>query len=226
MFDTRVPLNRLEKTVQEYEAAPIQTGKILFYGDSTFTRWSTKYNNRPVETEILGKDGSQAIINHGFGGSTAEELLFYYSRLVLPWKPRVLVLKAFGNDTAFCYSPSEILYLQSRILDHARIHMPGIRFYLSDVSVRIRNIDDDAAWHTFELCSSEYNSLLEDYCRNHKDCTYVCHRNSPLFFANPQDVGDYRKVRRDIFIEDCVHFNQTGYDLYREFYRQILDNVL
>ena len=42
MLDVRLKdIRRLEKEVLNYEAQEIVTGKILFYGDSGFTRWST-----------------------------------------------------------------------------------------------------------------------------------------------------------------------------------------
>ena len=34
-------LRRLEKQVQEYEETEIEKGLIMFYGDSSFTRWGT-----------------------------------------------------------------------------------------------------------------------------------------------------------------------------------------
>ena len=209
MFDTRVNLTRLEKEVLEYEKAEIEPGKILFWGDSGFTRWRERFGNRPLESVILGKDGSKAIVNHGIGGATAEELLFYYPRMVQAWKPRALVLKAYANDDYFGYSPREILSLQAKILDYARVHMPGIRFYLCDISVRTRYTDNDIAWHTWESRAYEYNRLLQEYCGKHEDCTYVCHSQSPLFFADPADVGDYRKVRRDILSKiRCILIRQ------------------
>ena len=68
MFEPRVPLKRLEKSIVEFEQKPIETGKILFYGSSGFTRWKPKYNHRPLEEDIRRKDGSPAAVNHGFGG--------------------------------------------------------------------------------------------------------------------------------------------------------------
>lgn len=226
MFDSRVNLTRLEEEVQEYEKAPIETGKIMFYGDSGFTRWSTNYEIRPLEEEILGKDGKKAVINHGIGGSTAEELLFYFHRLVVPWKPKALVLLCFGNDNHFGYSPVEILYLQSKIIEYARALIPGIRFYLCDVRVLTVNIDNEQAWGSFINRAKEYNALLEDFCNKNEDCTLVTHCDCPLFFPDANDVGEYRNVRRDIFVDDQVHFDQNGYTLYAEFFRNILDDIL
>ncbi len=106
MFEPHIKPNRLEdKYLKNMMASPVVKGKILLYGDSDFTRWQPLYGNTSVEELIRMKDGSQAIVNHGFGTSTAEELLYYYPMLVRPWEPRALVLKAFGNDTDVAYSP-------------------------------------------------------------------------------------------------------------------------
>ena len=72
----------------------------------------------------------------------------------------------------------------------------------------------------------QYNELLREYCQKHDDCTFVCHTDSPLFYNNSADVGDYDKIRTDIFVEDQVHYNQKGYDLYKQFFLQVLDEIL
>lgn len=87
MFEPRVELTRLEKEIVAFEQQPIEKGMILFYGSSGLTRWNTRYKHRPLEEDIRMKDGSPAAVNHGFGSSTAEELLYYYPRAVKPWGP-------------------------------------------------------------------------------------------------------------------------------------------
>ena len=219
----RVEIDRLEQQVVEYERSEIETGKILFLGDSGFTRWKKeRWGNVPLEEAILGKNGEKVIINHGFGTSTAEEQLFYYPRLVLPWKPKVLVAMTFGNDFGAGYNPEEILMLQKRMFEYARRQIPGIKIYVCDVRPYIKNIASGAWLNRVQ----EYNELLEAYCAKHEDCTLVRHITSPVFFENPEDVGDYKKVRQDIFVDDLVHFNQKGYELYTEFFRDVLDDVL
>lgn len=95
MFEPRVKLDRLKKDVSRYDNAPIEEGGIVFYGSSGFTRWgayNTNYGIRPLEEDIPGG------INRGFGGATAEELLYYYPRYVRPLKPRALVVSIIHND--------------------------------------------------------------------------------------------------------------------------------
>ena len=221
MFEPKVALTRLEKSVLAYEAQPIEKGRIMFYGSSGFTRWGTKWNHRPLEEDILCKDGSPAAVNHGFGSSTAEELLYYYPRLVKPWAPRALVVSIIHNDHGFGYTPEEIVTNLSKLFAYARTDFPGIRLYVCDARHTLK-------WRTpeyFAYCAA-FRRLLEEYCERHEDTTLICHADDPIWYQTPEDVGDRQKVREDIFVEDQVHFNQKGYDLYRTFMLRQLDDIL
>ena len=224
MLNVKVPnLRRLEKEVQKYESQEIEKNLIMFYGDSSFTRWKPQWGHSALEDDIRMKDGSKAAINHGFGSSTAEEQLYYYNRIVRPWEPRALVIKAHGNDTGFNYSPEEMIFLQSRLLEYARYDIPGIKFYLCNVLPTQKMMNDREVFYYHTI---QYNELLRDYCAKHSDCTYVCYTDSPLFYDDPADIGTYDKVRTDIFVEDQLHFNQKGYDVYKEFFMKVLDDIL
>jgi len=226
MLDIRIPdIRRLESSIVEYENAEIETGKILFYGDSWFTRWKEKYGMRPMEDDIRMKDGSKAVVNHGFGSSTAEEQLFYYHRMVKPWAPRALVLRSSGNDRYFNYSVSEVMYLHARLIEYARQDFPGIRFFLCGAAPSMRNFGT-VSWTVWQNYALDYNKVLKAYCAEHDDCTYVSLVDNPLFFENPEDAGDYKKVRQDIYIEDNVHLNQEGYNLFGELFRDVLKELL
>ena len=72
----------------------------------------------------------------------------------------------------------------------------------------------------------DFNNLMRAYCDKYDDCTFVEQSKSPLFYNDPADVGDYNKIRTDIFVEDRVHYNQKGYDLYRDFFLDVLDDIL
>ena len=99
MFDIPMNLKSLEKEILAYESEPVETGKILFYGHSLFTRWgNAKWGYRRMDEDLRSKDGSLAVVNHGFGTSTSEELLYYYPRMVRPWAPRALVLASFSKS--------------------------------------------------------------------------------------------------------------------------------
>ena len=215
-------LKRLEEDVAEYDNQPIETGKILFYGSSGFTLWKEKYSGRNMEDDLRMKDGSPAVVNHGFGGGTIEEGLYYYDRLVKPWVPRAIVLRFFPNDIQMGYSPVEIMYLIALFCRRARADFPGVKLYICDAMPH-KNQSDNPLWHR---CSQQYNELVRDYCDCYDDCFCVPQSTWPGFYNDPADAGDYSKVRDDIWVEDGMHLTKEGYEVYRDLFLNVLDDIL
>ena len=227
MFGSKLEVKRFEDRIAKYEAMPVQTGKILFYGHSLFTRCShitiAGKDNPMLEDEVRMKDGSQAIVNHGFGTSSADDLLYYYDRMVRPYKPRALVLATMNNDAGFGYSAKDIMEIQARIINWAQADFPGIRIYcfsamptksqkgIVTASTRIRD---------------EYNQYLEDFCARTENCIYVPLINQAFLFSDPADIGDPNKVNDAIYSADNVHMNPQGYALFMDFIRELLDDLL
>ena len=199
----------MEDAVREYEKEEIRTGKIVFYGPSNYTRWSAKYGMKPMADVLLGKSGEKCVINRGFGSSCSEHQLYYYDRMVRPLKPKVLVYTFFGNAKAFGYSVEENWELAQRVIAYARTDFPDIRIYLIGAH-RIQK-----PWNYCEEQNAlRFNSLLRNFADNTPNCKFA-------------DVLDYKPLQRDdIFVEDGVHYNQEGYDIYAEFYKEVLKDEL
>ena len=223
MFEPNVKLNRFEENyVKRYESEPAPKGRILFYGPSNFTRWAPRWNNPRLEDEILMKDGSPACLNRAFGGSCIEEQLYYYPRLVRPCAPRALVLSAYGNHASHGYTPADVFFLATRILEYARTDFPGIKLFFCDVPATLR---------ASELrpgsvpAREDYNELVRYYCEKHEDTTFVQHWTWPGFFTEG-GTGKPECVRPELFIDDHVHFNAEGYAVYRDFFYEYLKDLL
>lgn len=253
MYDVkRHPLNYYDKMIEKIEQKPILENCIMFYGSSGFTRWSRNYVNGnqsvenraalfgyddeekpqpptiPVEDAIRARDGSEICVNNAFGGSTMDELLYYYPRVIKPWKPKVLVLTGFANDWGFGYSTSEMVMLLSRLLEYARTDMPGIKIFLTDRRPTAKHVGkverawDEGAWKNPTI---EMNAALEAYCNEHPDTTLVRY-NQFEFLFDEGHVGDWTHVREDMFVEDKVHFTSKGYGYLAEIYKELLKDLL
>ena len=229
MYDIPFQVNWLETEIVKYEQDPIEKGKILFYGHSMFTRWgSPKWGYRRLDEDIRMKDGSLACVNHGFGTSTSEELLYYYHRMVKPWEPRALVIATFGNDGMYGYDVEDIMRNVGKLCAWARTDFPGIRIFLCEClpNPKGKEVTRRDIWNTSKQRRERYHRLLRAYADLHEDTTVVEFWNRPEFFETPEDVGDFRKVREDIFAEDKVHPNQSGYDILGNIFREVLDDLL
>ena len=198
----------MEEVVQQYEQEPLHKGQIVFYGPSYYTRWSTRYGMVPLREAVTGASGAPCVVNRGFGSSSAEHQLYYYPRMVRPLEPKVLVYNSHANGGSFGYSNEESWELAQRVIAYARTDFPGIRIYL----VGAHPCQD----MTPEMLAEyrRYNDMVREFAENTPDCFFL-------------DVLEYEPLaRKDIYIEDRVHFSQLGYDIYAEFYRQALKDEL
>ena len=196
----------LESVVCEYEKQEIHKGDMVFYGPSYFTRWSPKYGNVTMRDVLVGKSGRQCVTNRGFGSSCAEHQLYYYSRMVRPLEPSVLVYGSYENGGAFGYTPEESFLLAQRVVAYAKTDFPNLRIYLCGPHYMLADKNDSAEQDR----KKRYEELLRALAEKTPDCRYldVLH-HAPL-------------TRDDIFIADNVHYNPTGYELYADFYREAL----
>lgn len=195
----------LEGQVRRYEEEPIEKGQIVFYGPSNFTRWNPKYGNPKLQEVLLGKSGKQCCINRGFGSSCTEHHLYYYSRMVKPLEPKVMVYApGLGNGTAFGYTPEEVWDLGQRVMLYAKSDFPELKIYLCGL-----NLFKDK-----RETSAVYDGWLRQFAEEMPDCTYV-------------DVAGYEPLHRmDILAEDKVHFNREGYQIYGELFKEVLREEL
>lgn len=229
MFEVPMNLRSLEKSIVAFENEPVEKGKILFYGHSLFTRWgSPRWGFRRLDEDIRMKDGSLACVNHGFGTSTSEELLYYYPRAVRPWEPRALVIMTLANDGMYGMGVEQTLQNVYKLCAWARADFPGIRIFLVEAhpNPRMNSVKRPAKWNSDLHRTNHYNTAIQLYAQMHEDAEVIRLWNRPEFFLTPEDVGDYTKVREDIFFPDQVHLNQAGYDLFGPIIREALDDLL
>ncbi len=227
MFGLRLDLDRYYEQVCWIEERPVQTGKILFYGDSFFAHSSFTYrrrkpeNPKPIlEEEVRMKDGSGAILNHGFGGASTDELLYYYHRLVLPYKPRALVVHIGSNDLGYGYSVTETMDRIGLLVDWFQHDFPGAPVYLLNRTPGIANIGlVNRATHLRD----EYNQMMEWYCSSKSGVKLVRMNEFPFLFEDPDDIGNYDKIRTDLHDPDGKHLNATGYGMLMDWYRTFLE---
>src|SRR6266571_4068522 len=84
--------SKWEKEISAFERMdqtnPPPKGALLFIGSSTIRLWSTLATDFP----------KHKIINRGFGGSQIEDATHFADRIVFPYEPRMVFLRAGGND--------------------------------------------------------------------------------------------------------------------------------
>lgn len=175
-----------------------QRETILFTGSSSVRLWKTLEESFP----------EHQILNTGFGGSQASDLLHHLNDLVLRYRPKKVFIYEGDNDIFAKKKPNQILQTTEDIILKIRNKNPDTKIVLISAKPSI------SRW--------KYRGR---YKRLNKKFVKLSEQDSIIEFIdvwNP--MLDGRKLKKNIFIEDGLHMNQKGYDLWYEAMKDFVNN--
>jgi len=194
-----------EKDIQKFEAAdktnPPPEGAVLFIGSSTIRMWKTLKEDFPNHT----------VINRGFGGSQIADSVYYADRIVIPYKPKMILLYAGGNDINAGKTPEAVFEDFKAFVVTVRAKLPAVRIaYMS-------NGPSLARWAQAEKLR-KLNQLIKDYVGN----------DNSMDFIEAFDVflGADGKPRPELYVADKLHNNAEGYKIRAELVRPYLEKFI
>jgi GDSL-like Lipase/Acylhydrolase family len=193
--------NRFEKNVLAYEAAdktnvPPQNA-ILLAGDSQFYRWKTLHEDLP----------GYIIINRGIDSFETLDLVYFTDRLVLPYKPRLIILHIGGNDVHNGKSPGQVLADFKAFVAKVRAVQPDVPIAFTSMT------PSPGRWDEADK-RKETNHVIKDYIATQPHLQFI-----NLWDAMLTADG---KPREDLWVADRVHPNHEGYLLRVKIMRPIL----
>lgn len=183
---------------EEDQQKPPVTGTCLFTGSSSVRFWrKIGFDLRPLP-----------VINRGFGGSTFRELNYYFDRLVLPYRPKMVAVYEGDNDIVDPeISPEAVLEELHTFRLKRDAQLPSMQIYMMSVKPSpSRRVLLKKAMRT--------NALFEAYCDTARGVTYL-DVFSPIMTGDSTINGAY-------FTGDSLHMNQDGYDAWAEAIRDTL----
>lgn len=171
---------------------------ILFTGSSSVRMWKDLQSYFP----------DHEIVNAGFGGSQTFELLHYVNELILDYKPKKVFIYEGDNDISSGKSSVQILLSMHELVNTIHESLPDTEILLISAKPSI------SRWHLAEQYR-DLNKHFEEYSELFKYVEYV----------NVWDImlDKDGKPRTDIFLEDKLHMNKTGYDLWAEVVKNYMD---
>jgi lysophospholipase L1-like esterase len=182
--------NRFEKNVQAYEAADKlrmpAPGQILLAGDSQFFRWKTLHDDLP----------EYDIVNRGIDSFQTSDLVYFAERLVLPYKPRLIVLHVGGNDVSTGKTPGQILA-------DFQAFVAKVRRTLPDVPIAFTSTTPGPGRFSQAPVRIATNHLIRDYIATQPNLHFI-----DLWDAMLTPDG---QPREDLWVEDRIHPNHEGY---------------
>ena len=184
--------SRWEKDIAAYEAqdkgSPPPKGQLLFIGSSIIVRWKT-----------LPQDFAEhKIINRGFGGSQIADSTHFAERIIIPYTPRAVFLRAGGNDLNAGKSVEQVFtdYKDFVAKVHGKLPETDIVFISLSPSI--------ARWKQADK-EKELNALIKDFIAGKPHLKYIETYDMVL--------GSDGQPRAELFVADKLHFNEAGYKL-------------
>jgi len=170
---------------------PPRPGGILFVGSSSIRLWTTleqDFRRLPVR-------------NRGFGGSQIREVTAFVPRIVLPYKPALIVFYCGTNDIASGHrSGAEVARDFQAFVAAVRTSLPSTRIAF------ISAAPNPARWHLREEMQ-DLNGRVRDWARTADRVDFIDVWRAML--------GPDGQPRAGIYRDDKLHMNAAGYEIWK-----------
>ena len=183
-----------EQDIQKFEAAdkanPPKPGAIVFIGSSSIEHWKDVASDFP----------DKRVLNRGFGGSRIADSTYYAGRIIVPYKPSMVVFYAGDNDINDGHSAQQVF-------DDYVAFVARVRKDLPATPIAYISIKPSPSRAKLLPVMREANAKVRAYAATHPHLIYIDVASKML------DAGG--QPRAELFLEDRLHMNRAGYDLWR-----------
>jgi lysophospholipase L1-like esterase len=171
---------------------------VLFTGSSSVRMWKDVAEYFPEYN----------VMNNGFGGSHFSDLIYYYEELILKYKPDYLFIYEGDNDIAGDKKPGKILKEAKLLVDCIQQDLPETKVVLISPKPSV------ARWH-----------LRKNYQKLNKKLERLANKTNNLEYADVWNamLDENGQVFTDVFLDDNLHMNKKGYDIWGEVIGEFLE---
>ena len=196
--------SRWEPAIRAFEAGdrtnPPPRNAVEFIGSSSIRLWT----NAP---SLLPR---HRIFNRGFGGSHLADSIAFVDRIVIPYRPKLVVLYAGDNDISAGKSPAEVFadFKEFARKVHAALPQTKMAFIsIKPCPAREKYLDE----------VQTANRLIKEFIGSDGRLTYL-----DVFTPS---LGADGKPRAELYIKDGLHPNDAGYQLWASLVEPVLDRL-
>jgi lysophospholipase L1-like esterase len=172
---------------------------ILFVGSSSIVRWSTaeSFPGLPV-------------INRGFGGSQASDVLPWLEEAVLQYDPAVVVYYEGDNDASAGKKADQIFADIREFSEAVLAHDPATRVVILSVK------PSPLRWAQWPEMQAT-NALIREYADSRPTVEYV-DVGTPMLGADGQPMPH-------LYVQDRLHMTPAGYEIWNRVVGPVLDRL-
>jgi len=190
--------NEVKEIISKYDTIwDSKKETIVFTGSSSVRLWKNLEQSFP----------NHQILNTGFGGSEASDLLYFLDDLVLAYSPKKVFIYEGDNDLWAKKRPNQVIDTTEEIILRIKANNPITQIILIAAKPSISRWEIRGKY-------KRLNRKMERLTKKDPVLSYVDVWN-PMLIKN--------KLKTDIFIEDGLHMNQKGYDIWYQAMMNLID---
>lgn len=191
--------NDIRKFEEQDKASPPKPGGVLFIGSSSIKRWN-----------LAESYPDRGYLNRGFGGSQIADSTHFADRIVIPYKPKTVVMYAGDNDLAGGKSPEQVAKDFSAFVAKVHAALPDTKIVFIAVKPSI------ARW-----------KIVDKVRDANRRIAATCAKNNKLAFVDIDKpmIGDDGMPRGELFAKDGLHLSPAGYELWVKLLEPALGEV-
>ena len=141
------------------------------------------------------------VINRGFGGSQLPDVTAFVSRIVVPYKPRMVVVYCGANDIDAGRTVAQVLADTQSLAAAIHRALPAARIAYISIA------GNPARWAEVETVKAA-NRAIGDWIKGDPRLAFID------VFSHM--LGPDGLPRPEIFLADRLHMNARGYAIWRE----------
>jgi lysophospholipase L1-like esterase len=176
----------IEAFLQEDRINPPPKGAILFVGSSIFRQW----------TNLKEQMAPLPVFNRAFGGSRTGDILTHMDKVVLPYKPRIIVYYCGSNDVNGGESSKAIFGRTKEFCERVHAELPETPILYVSIN---RAPQKQNRWDVVDST----NALVKQYCSTAGYLGFID--------VNPVLFDREGKPRTELYQPDLLHFKDTAY---------------
>ncbi|MGB8646347.1 MAG: GDSL-type esterase/lipase family protein [Anaerolineae bacterium] len=201
--DPAVWAGDIAKFIKADRRNPPPEGVIVFTGSSSITFWST------LERDMA----PLPVLNRGFGGARINQVAYYADQIVIPYRPRAVVLFAGTNDIAWP-KPKPAQEVYAGYLEFVnKVHSA-----LPDVPIYYVGITPAPSRRQYWPIVQEANRLIQAHTRTDPRLHYI-DLTDKLSLPNGEPNTKLYRI-------DKLHPNTAGYAVWTSVIKPILETHL
>ncbi|HYF34173.1 MAG TPA: GDSL-type esterase/lipase family protein [Prosthecobacter sp.] len=177
---------RFAKEIAAFAAQPPVKGGIVFTGSSSIRLWTTLKEDFP----------GLPVLNRGFGGSVANDLIVHADTVVFRHRPKLLVVYTGSNDINAKLTTQEAFADYTRFLNLVHEKLPKTRVIITSVKIGEKRAAQIPQVH-------ELNRFLKAWSAGRKWTRYV---DCTTYLADASG-----KPIREYYRDDLLHLSPAGY---------------